>query len=80
MSTPVYSYTVARNTLAIILEEVRILSGDKLGPSDVSWQDVAGTLAVNLHYLATLIDSARKGRTADGPVVFPSLDDLPEVK
>lgn len=75
-----YRYDEARNMLAAILEDFRILSGDKMGPSDVTWQDVAGTCAVNLAVLAARIEAARLGNVVDGPVVFPSPDDLPEVK
>jgi len=47
------------------------LSGDIVGPSDSTWQDVAGTAAVNLRYLAKLIEQARAGH-AEPMLVFPS--------
>lgn len=55
------------------LSDLVILSGDIVGPSDASWQDVAGTAAVNLHALARAIQDARHS----GPfVVFPSVDEV----
>lgn len=71
-----YRYEKARELLATAIDDLRILSGDKIGPSDASWQDVAGTCAVNLHVLAWQIEQARVGNVANGPVVFPSPDDL----
>jgi hypothetical protein len=59
------------------LDDLHILAGDKVGQGDVTWQDVAGTAAVNLRHLAHLIDQAREGNaTAREPIVFPSPDDL----
>ena len=77
MSRP-YRYETARDLLATALGDLRILSGDVVGPSDVTWQDVAGTAAVNLRVLAGMLDEARKGNVVNGPVVFPSPDDLDE--
>lgn len=45
--------------------DLRILAGEIVGPCDSSWQDVAGTCAVNLRALATALDDARKGRLMD---------------
>lgn len=70
-----YRYETARRALASALDDLRILAGDKVGPPGASWQDVAGTCAVNLRHLAKLIDAARAGEVADGSVVFPSPDD-----
>lgn len=64
--------------LADVLEDLSILAGERVGPSGFSWQDVAGTAAVNLRELADSLDSLREGETHhqgcrwDGPVVFPS--------
>lgn len=52
---------VARRAAKAIREDIEILSGDSIGPSDASWQDVAGTLQCNLHVLGNLIDRARTG-------------------
>lgn len=71
-----YKYERARMALATIIADMRILSGDAVGPSDVSWQDVAGTCACNLRLLAGMLDSARAGVVINGPVVFPSPEDL----
>lgn len=46
---------------ACIQSDRRILRGDEIGPSDASWQDVAGTMACNLRVLANALDKARKG-------------------
>ena len=73
-----YSYKRARETLRTILGDLDILSGDTMGPSGVTWQDVAGTCAVNLRHLASLIEEARKGNVSDGPVVFPNAADAME--
>lgn len=70
-----YSYDTARITLVNIVVDLQILAGEKVGPSDATWQDVAGTLAVNLRALAGSIEAAREGRVVDGPVVFPSLSE-----
>ena len=64
-----YSYQLAERTLANALHDLRILAGDIVGPSDASWQDVAGTAAANLRALADMIEGARNG---PGPIVFPS--------
>ncbi len=71
-----YKYETARDTLRSALTDLRILAGDEIGPSDVTWQDVAGTCAVNLRALASLIEAARLGNVVSGPVVFPSPDDI----
>jgi hypothetical protein len=50
-----------------IVEDMRIVAGDTMGPSGVTWQDVAGTLACNLEVLARHINKIRAGKhpTAD---------------
>lgn len=73
-----YRYDEARKLLKQILDDFRILSGDKVGPGGASWQDVAGTVMTNLHVLSKRVQAAREGRVVDGPVVFPSPDDLGE--
>lgn len=73
---PGYSYENARAIWLDIIDETAILAGDKVGPRDASWQDVAGTLAVHLRMLALRIDCARRGEVVNGPVVFPSLAEL----
>lgn len=70
-----YRYETAHRALANALNDLRILAGDQVGPSGASWQGVAGTCAVNLRHLAKLLDAARAGEVADGPVVFPSPDE-----
>lgn len=68
-----YRYEEAKQLLANIIGDINILSGDTVVPSGVSWQDVAGTLAVSLRVLALRVEAARKGNVIDGPVVFPSI-------
>ncbi len=64
-------YTEARRKLVSLLADLEILAGDRIGPSDASWQDVAGTAAVQLHSYARLLDRARTGNYP-GNIVFPS--------
>jgi hypothetical protein len=68
-----YRYKEAKRLVESIIGDLDILSGDVVGPSDVTWQDVAGTLMVNLSVLAGRISEARQGNVADPPVVFPSI-------
>ncbi len=69
-----YRYETAVETLQAALTDLRILAGDDVGPSDVTWHDVAGTAVVNLRHLAALIEAARLGHVDGRPVVFPSPD------
>ena len=59
--------------------DLNILAGDEIAGTDVgSWRDVAGTAAVSLRELASLLDAIRtdathwKGCPLTGPTVFPS--------
>ena len=69
------TYNGMREELAHIIGDVRILSGEIVGPSDATWQDVAGTLAVNLRCLAAMLEEWRKGN-AEPFCSFPGLDDV----
>lgn len=71
-----FRYDEARELMAAIMEDFRILAGDKPGPSDESWQDVAGTCSVNLHVLSKRLEAARTGLYDRGGFSFPSPDDL----
>ena len=62
-----------------LLGDLSILAGDVVGPSGVSWQDVAGTAAVNARHLAALLEAARKG-DHEGLLVFPSPAEALEVE
>jgi len=64
-------YDIFERSLANGLHDLAILAGDIVGPSNVSWQDVAGTAAANLKVIAALLDEAREGRHGPFPV-FPS--------
>jgi hypothetical protein len=66
-----------KQSLKDLLEDLSILAGEKLGPSDASWQDVAGTAAINARHLASLLDSARKGNH-EPFICFPSITDVME--
>ena len=66
------------SSLKSALLDLSILSGDIAGPSDSTWQDVAGTAAVNLHHLARLLENARAGNL-ESCLVFPAPSEcLPE--
>jgi len=66
------------SSLKSALLDLTILSGDINGPSDSTWQDVAGTASVNLRYLASLLDNARAGHL-ESCLVFPAPSEcLPE--
>ena len=74
-------FETTESLLATAIYDLAILSGDAIGPSGASWQDVAGTASVNLRALANFLDSLRQGETHhqgvpidwdDGCVVFPS--------
>ena len=69
--------------LQTIESELSILAGDEYGPTNASWQDVAGTAAVNLRVYADMLDSLRKSETHfagrypwSGVVSFPSIRDI----
>ena len=60
------------------LGDLAILAGDTIPiNSDATWQDVAGTAAVNLRVLATLIEDVRHG-TEPYPT-FPSPVELLDI-
>ena len=75
-SSKPYRFEEARALLRSIIEDFLILSGDEVEPGNSSWQDIAGTVSVNLQVLALRVEAAREGRVTDGPVVFPSPNDL----
>ena len=58
-----------------IVQDIAILDGTNVGPSDSSWQDVAGTLATNLEVLAYSLHSMRHGKR---PLELPDLYMLDE--
>lgn len=71
--------TVLNQQYRLVLGDLEVLAGDRMGPSGAAWQDVAGTAATNLRKLAGMLDSLRQGETHyagrfpwEGPVVFPS--------
>lgn len=65
------TYETMKRALTDALANLEILSGDKVGPSDASWQDVAGTCSVNLEVLASQLKQARLGNH-ESAITFPS--------
>ena len=84
MSTPkpmpadraAYSYERMRRDLRSALHNMRVLSGDIVGPSHSTWQDVAGETAVIFQHMTDMMEAARFGHPNNGDIVFPSPDDL----
>lgn len=68
------TYDRLRAALRDIKGDLDILAGKEIGPSNATWQDVAGTCAVNLRELARLLDAARVG-DAEPFLVFPVWED-----
>lgn len=75
MANQIYTYKKAKAAMRDVLGDLLILAGDDVGPSNASWQDVAGTAAVNLRHLATLLDWARAGQS-EPFTCFPSPREL----
>lgn len=74
-----------KDVLEAALTDLAILSGEIQGPTDSSWQDVAGTACIALESLRKRIESIRSGETHyngrfawTGPTVFPSIADAVE--
>jgi len=67
------TYHNFKTLLDNIKTDIAILSGDEIGPSDSSWQDVAGTLECNMKVYARLLERARTGQAAG--ITFPSIND-----
>lgn len=65
------TFVMMEKTLINALNDLAILSGDVVGPSDVSWQDIAGTAASNLAALAKMLHTARSGHH-EAMLTFPS--------
>jgi hypothetical protein len=65
------TYKTMETALRNALNDLAILSGEKVGPSDASWRDVAGTCAVNLDVLSAQLKAARVGNS-EPFLVFPS--------
>lgn len=65
------TYKVMKSALENLLNDLSILSGEKVGPSNVSWQDVAGTAMVNAEALANQLRQAQLGN-CESFIAFPS--------
>jgi hypothetical protein len=64
-----------RSTLKELLENFRILSGDKMGDAGKSWRDIAEDARANAKVLERQLAKATVGH-AESMLVFPSPDDL----
>ena len=60
MNRPIHHQT-AQRALENAIYDLLILQGANIGPSGSSWQDIAGTAAVNLRCVAAFLDQARQG-------------------
>jgi hypothetical protein len=69
------TYKKMREVLANAIEDLEILAGNRMGPSNVTWQDVAGTCYTNLRVLANQIEAARSGNH-EPAITFPSPAEL----
>lgn len=58
---PKPTYQTAQRSLANGLHDLNILAGNEVGPSDASWQDVAGTAALNLSTVVAYLHNLRAG-------------------
>ena len=67
------SYNNLKSLLTDIMLDIDILSGDEVGPSNASWQDVAGTLSCNMKVYSKLLDRLRNGERVE---TFPSRNDI----
>jgi len=75
MSIP-YNYDEAQALLGDILREFEVMSGDSVGLSNMTWQDYCNSTAGHLRTLSDRLYSAVEGNVTNGPVVFPSPNDL----
>jgi hypothetical protein len=71
------TYADMKTALTNALGDLEILAGNRVGPSGSSWQDVAGTAATNLQWLANMLYAARQGNHEAG-LVFPDVDECLE--
>lgn len=62
-----------KELLRDIVQDIALLDGTNIGNSDVTWQDVAGTLATNLEVLAIRLHRMRRGEI---PIDTPFIEDL----
>jgi hypothetical protein len=67
---PRATYKAMKLYLEDALHDLSILAGERVGPSDASWQDVAGTCSVNLDCLSNQLKEARQGNH-ESFIVFP---------
>lgn len=61
----------------LIEDDMAILAGEDVG--DAAWQDIAGTLAVNLRVLASALDDIRAGKKIAGRFPFVSFPSMREI-
>ncbi len=68
------NYESMRHGLRMLRSHFSALSGETVGPSQATWQQVAADCAATLRHLASLLDDAREGKAGAFPV-FPSLEE-----
>ena len=71
-----YDYQKSKKLLRKVIKNFLILSGDSVGPSNKRWQDIAAETRRYLLLLAEQMDAAGKGIVTNGPICFPSPEDL----
>lgn len=77
-NTPVRAtFHVMQRALESLLYDMRILSGETMGPSNSTWQDVAGTASTNAQVLANQLMQARLGNH-EPFITFPSPTEILE--
>lgn len=64
-------YKIMKQALTDLLDDMSILSGKKVGPSNVSWHDIAETAMGHAQLLADQLVSAYLGN-AEPFITFPS--------
>lgn len=68
---PRATYDAMKRALESLLRDMSVLAGERVGPSDSAWQDVALTACTSARVLADQLDQARQGRCESG-ITFPS--------
>lgn len=69
-----YRFSTADSALRNLINDLLILSGDKVGPSNVAMRDIIGTAMTNAEVLAKQLRAAYDGNVIE-TLVFPSPND-----
>lgn len=70
-----YSHKALKSVLRLAILDLKILSGEESGMSDVGYKDVTQALSANLRHAADLLDSINE-QTDPCLLVFPSVKEL----